>query len=240
MTEALAHAAGLGLSPRTLIDVGVADGTPELYAAFPDAHLVLIEPLKEHEVALQGICRAYDAEYLLAAANSVAGSTRMHVHRDLTGSSLLREIEGSHVDGLAREVPTVRIDDVCVERHLKAPFLIKIDVQGAELMVLEGTRNALAQTDCVVLEVSLFGTLVGGPQLHEVVSYMKGRGFVVYDLFGGLHRPLDGALAQLDMMFVRENGPLRSSHAYATREQRMMLIEKARSRLPPERKDDRP
>src|SRR3954447_375084 len=36
-----------GLSPRTVIDVGAARGTQPLYEAFPDAYLVLVEPLGE-------------------------------------------------------------------------------------------------------------------------------------------------------------------------------------------------
>jgi hypothetical protein len=31
-------------NPATIIDVGVASGTPELYAAFPNAFLLLVDP----------------------------------------------------------------------------------------------------------------------------------------------------------------------------------------------------
>jgi hypothetical protein len=43
----LAQYRSLGLSPATVIDVGVGPGTPELYAAFPGVRLVLVEPLEE-------------------------------------------------------------------------------------------------------------------------------------------------------------------------------------------------
>jgi hypothetical protein len=59
-----------------------------------------------------------------------------------------------------------------------------------------------------------------GPQLYEIVQWMKDHGFVAYDLFGGQNRPLDGALAQMDLVFVKEKGFLRKYHHYATREQR--------------------
>ena len=45
--EVLAHVAATGLRPGTIVDVGVAYGTPELYAAFPDARLLLVETLRE-------------------------------------------------------------------------------------------------------------------------------------------------------------------------------------------------
>jgi hypothetical protein len=44
---------------------------------------------------------------------------------------------------------------------------------------------------------------------------MKDRGFVVYDICGFVQRPLDGALAQVDLAFVKENGHFRKCHDYA-------------------------
>ncbi len=37
------------------------------------------------------------------------------------------------------------------------------------------------------------------------------RGYVIYDIPGYLRRPLDGALAQLDICFVKSNSFLRNS-----------------------------
>ena len=39
-----------------------------------------------------------------------------------------------------------------------------------------------------------FRFFVGGPELCDVVTTMKGHGFAVYDIFGAHYRPLDGAL----------------------------------------------
>lgn len=97
--------------------------------------------------------------------------------------------------------------------------MIKLDVQGAELQVLSGAKRTLQETEAVLLEVMLFGTMIGGPQLFDVVSRIKELGFVGYDVCGFLYRPLDNALSQIDMVFVRENGLFRRSHAYATPEQ---------------------
>jgi hypothetical protein len=49
---------------------------------------------------------------------------------------------------------------------------------------------------------------------------MKSRGFVIYDISGLQYRPLDNALSQLDVAFVREDGLFRRLHYYATSEQR--------------------
>jgi len=223
MTGALLQLSSLGFQPATVIDAGVATQTLELYEAFPSASILLIEPLAEFEPFLQKICSTYKAQYVLAAAGQSPGSATFHVHADKVSSSLLHEVEGPSVDGAPRTVPVVSLDQLTAEKNLPGPYLIKLDVQGAELQVLAGASRTLQHTEVVMLEGTLFATMIGGPQLHDLVTYMKGVGFVVYDLYPILYRPLDGALAQVDLLFVREHGPFRQSHAYATPAQRQLL-----------------
>lgn len=218
---ALGQVSRLGFKPQTVIDVGVAFDTRELYEEFSQASILLIEPLVEFEPALQRICETYDAHYVLAAASDKRGTAILNVHDDkLDSSSLQKEAEGPAVDGTARAVPTVTIDQVCLERKLAGPFLIKADVQGAELLVLDGAVKTLEDTEVAILEVSLFNVYRGGPDFFDVVSNMKKRGFVAYDIFGLHYRPFDNALCQIDMMFVRDGSRLREFHGYATPEQR--------------------
>jgi FkbM family methyltransferase len=220
MSGALRQLRGLGLRPQTVIDVGVATETLELYNEFKDSSHLLIEPLVEFEPFLHKICARYQAQYVLAAAGEAPGSAVINVHPDKYGSSFLKEVEGALVDGTPREVPVVTIDQLCSGRNLKGPFLIKVDVQGAELQVLAGSRRTLEQTEAVILEVTLFGTMIGGPQLFDIVHWMKNSGFVVYDIWGHNYRPFDNALCQVDMAFVGERGRFRESHVFATPEQR--------------------
>jgi FkbM family methyltransferase len=220
MRGALRQLSGLGLAPRTVIDVGVAFETAELYEEFPKSDILLIEPLAEYEPFLRKICGTYKAQYVLAAAGVAAGSATLNVHGDWAGSSLLKEVEGASVDGTPRQVPVVTIDEVCAEKRLAGPYLIKVDVQGAELQVLAGAQRTLQETEAVVLEITLFGTVIGGPQLYDVVLKMKEYGFAVYDIYGLNYRPFDNALVQIDMVFVREQGRFRESHVFSTPELR--------------------
>jgi FkbM family methyltransferase len=229
MTGGLAQLARLGFQPRTVIDAGVANATPELYSTFPSASILLIEPQVEFEPFLKKICSTYKAQYVLAAAGSAPGTATFNVHSDPFGSSLLQEVEGASVDGTPRTVPVVTVDQQCAEKNLSGPFLIKLDVQGAELQALAGATRTLRETEAVVLEVTLFGTMIGGPQFYDIVYFMKQSGFVAYDIFAVNYRPLDGALAQVDMIFVRENGLFRQTHAFATPEQRQTELREAQA-----------
>jgi FkbM family methyltransferase len=219
----LQQAKNLGLSPKTIIDVGAAYGkfTLRCKSAFPDARYVLVEPIGEYAPFLEQIVKTLPAtEYIAAAAASRNGEITINVHRDLIGSSLYLEDEDSDVNGVARMVPAVTLDRLIEERKAYPPYLIKVDVQGAELDVLAGAEQALRCTDYVLIEVSFFQFFKHGPQFYDVMTFMKSRGFVAYDIYGLQYRPLDNALSQADVAFVKDGAFFRQHHYYATRSQR--------------------
>jgi len=221
MLAALEHISGLGFRPGTVIDVGAARGTVPLYSVFPSSRHILLEPLEEYRPSLDELTRKLpNAEWIVAAAAPKSGSVTINVHPDLDGSSLYLEDEDSDVNGVPRVVPAVTLDELCEERELEGPYLIKVDVQGAELDVLQGSANTLDDTEYVILETALFQFFVGGPLLFDVIEFMQEKGFVAYDMFDPIYRPLDDALSQIDVAFVKESGLFREYHSYATREQR--------------------
>lgn len=220
----LRQARGQGFVPATVIDVGAAFGwfASECRGVFPEAEYLLVEPLEEYSPHLDAIVSAHPSkvELVKAAAAAQSGEMTIHVHPDLMGSSLYLEEEVADVNGVPRTVKTVTLDQLADERQLRPPFLLKIDVQGAELDVLSGFEKHLAAAEFVLLEVSFFRFFEGGPQLHDVVEFMRSKGFVAYDVYDLQYRPLDNALSQIDMAFVKESGRFRQHHYYATRRQR--------------------
>lgn len=220
MEDVLAHMKQQGFKPSSIIDVGVANGTSDLYEAFPEAQFVLVEPLSEYAPYMKSLQQNYKVHYEVAAAAATAGTVTLNVHPDLCGSSMLKEVEDSDVNGVERVVPSVTLDSLIERYSLQGPMLIKIDVQGGELDVLRGATKAMQMAEAVNLEVSLFGFFEGGPQFFDIVTFMKQNNFVVYEVYDGRNRLLDGALAQVDIMFVKENGLFKQNHAYATASQR--------------------
>lgn len=217
----LEQAVRSGLQIETVLDVGAAYGTRELVAVFPHARHILIEPLEEFEPRLKDLVSGLErGEYLLAAATDTTGHIPLNVHPDLLGSSLYREEEGSEVNGFERMVPSVTLDDLCESKETQGPYLIKIDAQGAELDVLRGAQSLLSEVEILIVEVSFFRFFQGGPRAYDCIAYLNERGFEIYDLFNLHYRPLDGALAQVDIAFVPATSILRQHHFYATPEQR--------------------
>jgi FkbM family methyltransferase len=219
LPRVLAHYRRLGLAPRTVIDVGVGPGTPELYASFPGSRLLLVEPLEEWRPDLERLKRERGAEVVLAAAGPETGEVEITVHRMAVCSSILGDRRGERHSGARRSVPLVRLDELVAARGLAGPYVVKVDVEGAELDVLRGALEVLSDCDLLLLEVSLFEFLPGTPQFHDVVAWIHDHGFVVADIYNGHNRLLDNALAQVDVAFVREHGRFRTNHAYATADQ---------------------
>lgn len=211
LEEVVLNARRAGLEARGVIDVGVARGTPGLYDTWPRAELLLVDPLVEWEGYLRESA-AGRGSYVLAAAGSRAGSTEMHVHRVPALSSVVGERDEGQTT--QRVVEIVTIDAVAHE--LPGPIVMKVDVEGDELDVLRGAAETLGRTELVLLETSLFELVPGQPLAHDVVGFMAERGFVLYDVFHGHLRPLDGALAQVDLAFAPVDGILRRDHRYSS------------------------
>jgi len=232
MEESLRHLSQLGYRPSIVVDVGTANGTDALLEVFPNSRYLWIEPLREFEADLKRLTARYRGEYLIAACGKNAGLVTINVHPQLTGSSIMHESDGTDADGVPREVQMCRLDDLIAKYDLTGDVLLKADVQGAELEVLEGATDLLNSCEVIVLEVAFFRFLKTNPEFYDVIHYMKQKGFVVYDIFGGTNRLLDGALAQKDVLFVKEDGLYRKSHRWATPEQRSSHVARSRKRNP--------
>jgi FkbM family methyltransferase len=190
---------------RSVFDVGVAAGTPELYSAFPDADLFLFDPTRQAAQHMQKIAAERSAAVFNVALGEANGTIRLFVPDAHASATVFEEVDP--VSSATETVAVARFDDLVPE--VKGPALCKIDVQGAELMVLQGMTNAIPTIDFFILEVSTIPTLVDAPDFAEVNAFMQARGFVVYDILSLLRRPLDGALAQMDVGYVRRNSVLR-------------------------------
>lgn len=207
---ALNYVKQMGINPKTVIDVGAAVGTFELNQAFPEAKHVLIEPIQENEPYLSDLCRQIkDAEYLIAAAGRESKTVQLQVYSDLTFSCIYSGPEARSSSLNLREVQSITLDDLCAERNLEGPYLIKLDVDGAEVDVVAGATQTLKATDYLVTEAIFFND-----RIYDLIEVLKHHGFVLYDIIDFLYRPLDQALWQVDLAFVPESSPLRKSKEF--------------------------
>lgn len=215
-TEFLRHLARLDFAPKTIIDVGVAFGSPGLHEIIPGATYYLIDPVPHLAPLLGHMARRLGGMAFNVAAGSYDGEMPFFVHADTSGSSAYRQQEGPEIDGEEVTVSVRRLDTL-LPRDLAGPVLLKVDTQGAELDVIEGAAGLLDRIDIVIVEASFHEFRCGAPEFGDVVAAMKGVGFVVYEILEGHYRCLDNAMAQVDLAFVKADSPLRRhKHSFSS------------------------
>lgn len=200
-----------GFAPLTVFDVGVAFGTFDLYREFPDAFYYLIDPTQESLRYMHRLADQLECEVLNLALADRDGELEIEVRDDIQGSTFFEEVGPRTVR--RRETVAVRRFDNLIGAF-ERPALAKIDVQGSELTVLQGMGDRIREVDAIVVETSTLATIKDGPELYDVIAFLKSRGFVAFDIVGTARRPLDGTLAQLDMLFVPDDSPLRADRRW--------------------------
>lgn len=212
LSAALKRCKARGLNIETIIDIGASDGRWSLVAReyFPQAFCLLIEAQDGHKVALEKLKkRDTHIDYLIAAAGDRNGEIFFDAD-DLFGGLASKTPVGKR----CVSVPMVTIDEEVLHRTLSPPYLIKLDTHGFELPILEGAKETLASASLVIIETYNFRLTADSLKFHEMCSYMESVGFSCVDIVQPMHRPLDKALWQLDLLFIPSSNPVFSSNSY--------------------------
>lgn len=200
-----------GFSPNGIIDIGadVGNWTLQVKAAFPAAPVLMVEARETQRKKLEEVSKMQkNVEFEIAL---LGAEPRNDVEFFVlnTGSSIYNE--RSNAPRSSTRLPMLMLDEL-VARHdrLKPPLFLKLDVQGAELDVLQGGRNALSLAELVQLEVPFASYNEGAPTAAQVLAFMDSRGFVLFDVVGFVRYGDD--LLQADFLFARKDSKLRPDH----------------------------
>lgn len=171
---------------RTFVDVGANRGYFSLLARhlFPNATIHAFEPLLEPANVFQNIFHD-DANCTLhrLALGNKPGNVEIHVAKADHSSSLLpigplQVAWAPHTAEIRQErVNVARLDEVI--SSVEADALLKIDVQGYELCVLEGAGSLLTSFRYIYAELSFDELYTGQPIAHEVIAYLAQHGFAL-------------------------------------------------------------
>lgn len=207
-------------NPRGIIDIGANRGewTRMATKIFPQSHVLMIEPQEEMKYYLDQICRSSNSiEYVQAGAGSEKGELIQTIFPDLAGSSFLPNVSEAKLEnGTQRITPIVTVNELLAERENFSPDLIKLDIQGFELEALKGASTCFGSTQIFILETSLYQFFEGMPTTRNCIEFMAENGYELYDITDFLRRPLDGALAQVDMAFALRDGTFRKSNLWGS------------------------
>jgi FkbM family methyltransferase len=192
-SPARAFRALTGLEERTkIVDVGAnpIDGRPP-YAGLLAAGLAEVVGFEPNREALAQLDAAKGPhETYLPWAIGDGGRHTLHICECPGMTSLLRPnaavlelFHGFPEWGsvlATEEVQTIRLDDV---PETAGAELLKLDIQGAELMALRHAEARLATTLVVQAEVEFLELYEGQPLFAEVESHLRARGFLFHRFF---------------------------------------------------------
>lgn len=163
-----------------IIDVGVAFGTPDLYARFPAAYLDLFEPHPDHLGDIKSqILSKRDSRLHECALGSAPGEAELFLTGP-TGSSLLKNAVLNYDKVKRITVPVKRLDAVLSEQNIKKRCLLKVDVEGYDYQVLQGASELLKHIDVVVSEVRFHHFENYNP--GDLIGYLNTHGFKLKEM----------------------------------------------------------
>lgn len=174
-------------APRIVLDCGANRGQAarNLRQAYPDARLICFEPVTAVVQQLMPVAKELRAEIVQSAVSNRTGWCDIHLTESHESNSLLgflaenNPLEKYHRVRGTERVRTWRLDDWCAEAAINPADIdvIKLDVQGAELMALSGADTVLENVQLVMLEVAFVPYYADCPLFAEVDAFMTDRGF---------------------------------------------------------------
>lgn len=204
-----------GHSVSTVFDIGANVGvTARRYAElFPEASIHCFEPFPESHAALQAafpaphrvqthamaVCDAIGSRTLFVNKASVTNSLfpTSDLYRERYARSDITTPTGSVT------VPTTTVDQFCREHAISHINVLKLDIQGGELLALRGAERMLAASavDLVYSEVNFSRIYDGQAFFHDLAPLLLGHGYQLYNLFPLTHTR-NGIVSWSDAIWV--------------------------------------
>jgi len=171
-----------------------------LVEAIPD----LAARLRDRYADLRGV------SVVAAALSDKSGKAEFEVNEFDYSSSLLR-IDPRNSEFFGRslkveraiEVPTVTLADLLQREQLPRVDLLKLDLQGAERLVLTGSEDVLGRVRVVFTEVLFEQLYEGCWTFRQMDEYLTGHGFKLCGLSNVVHAVTNGDLLQANATFRR-------------------------------------
>ena len=179
-----------GLEPKVIYDIGacVLHWTNEAARIWPEAEIVAFEAMDSTEFLYQERRMKYHIGVLSNETGKEVEFYQNDIHPG--GNSYYKENEVVNPDTVnyfndthKRKLKTVTVDAVSNLKRFPKPDFVKMDVQGAELDVLKGAVETLADVKHVILELQVVEYNKGAPLKDEVIAYMDEQGFDCMGMF---------------------------------------------------------
>ena len=188
-----------GVKLNNVIDVGCYKGswTSKVKDIYPETNYYLIDASDKHEDELKKLGTFYKE----IIGQKLEEREFNYSNNELaeTGNSLYDE--NSNAKFNKQKVLVKPLKDIVPEQTYE---LIKMDVQGAELEIIEGSLQLFQKTKFVQLECPVHPNNIGAPLFEHYINYMANCNFKVFDIDSLF---LNGKLMAVDFLFVNKTLP---------------------------------
>jgi FkbM family methyltransferase len=194
----------------TIFEIGACEGEDSIKYSrlFPNSKIYAFEPLPQNIQLIQDNLAKYKISnvfYFNTALSNHNGSAEFFVSEGRPknapqgdwdygnkSSSLLPPGEHTNLIEFIEFnkkiiVETITLKSFCQDQNISVIDFIHMDVQGAELMVMEGAKDFINRIKVVWLEVSKVELYKNQPLVREVEQFMSKHNFIlIKDAVGGI------------------------------------------------------
>jgi FkbM family methyltransferase len=190
--------------PKSVLDIGANVGQfyNEIKNIFPNAYYYLIEGSENCRSALENLNVDFSISLLSDVEKEVDFYVRKHEPR-CTGNSIYRE-QTSFFDDDQIVIEKLQTKTLSNLFNNQTFDLIKIDVQGSEIDIINGGLEIIKNAKGIILEVSLVEYNQNSPTKDFVYEYMDNLGFTPVELIGNINHPITHELIQQDILFLNK------------------------------------
>ena len=182
-----------GIRFNNIIDVGCYKGswTSKLKLSYPDANYYLIDPNDKYKEKLEILGTFY--QEVVGQQKEEREFNFSENELEETGNSLYDE--NSNIEFNKKTIMVKPLKDIVPDQTYD---LIKMDVQGAELEIIEGSLPLFTKTKWVQLECPVHPNNKGAPNFAQIINYMANSGFETFDIENIFY---NGKLMCIDFLF---------------------------------------
>lgn len=166
-----------GLQPKVIYDIGacVMHWTKEARKIWPESNVIMFDAMNHAEFLYKESGLPYYCE------GPIGDFTRWvkfyENPMDPAGNSVFKEDTQHFTEEHAVDKKMRSLDDIVQHNRWPKPDLIKIDAQGAELLILVGGQETLSECQDIIIEMQHQEYNLGAPQKDVVTQYLNEIGF---------------------------------------------------------------
>jgi hypothetical protein len=126
------------------------------------------------------------------------------------------EISKAAAEKTKQDVETITIDEVMKLNNLNKIDILKFDIQGGELMALQGAEHSLQQQKISIIytEALFVPHYEGNPLLRELWNYLVQYDYTLFDIYD-MYRATNGQLRFADAIFISKEARSKVLDSYS-------------------------